>query len=486
MKRIKILLLILFVTTTMCSQTREPAVAGSWYPNNANKLEQMISGFLDDAEIEQTDISPLGLISPHAGFVYSGGVAAHGFSLLAGKHYDTVIILGTSHHYLEGVVTIYNGDFCQTPLGKIPIDKEISEALIKADEKFVFSKQIHKPEHSLETQLPFLQYQLKDFKVVLILTSTNDFKLLDKLAEILTRIANETPKKILFVNSTDMSHFHDYEFANTMDKRTYDLIVEKKWDELQKNVINRKCELCGYYAMYPFLQIMENLGAADPILLKYANSGDATGDTDSDRVVGYCSIVFPQKIEKNIKDETMKEADKKYLLNLARQSIQYYLLKRREMQIDKPENPEFLKERAVFVTLSSSGNLRGCIGHMQARMPLYEAVIDMAVGAAFEDPRFSPVRNEEEMKDIEIEISILSPMERIYDYKKIKLGIDGVWIKKGFRSGVFLPQVATETGWDLDTFLGNLCSHKAGLPYDAYKEKGTEIYIYQVEKFEEE
>ncbi|MDO9576379.1 MAG: AmmeMemoRadiSam system protein B [Candidatus Cloacimonadales bacterium] len=489
MKRLKICILILSITATMCSQTREPAVAGSWYPAKKADLEKLLSGFFDEVDVTQPGISPFGIISPHAGFIYSGPVAAQGYSLLRGKHYDTVIIMGPSHHYLEDVVSIYNGDFAKTPLGEIPIDKEISEELINCDERFVFNKKIHIPEHSLEAQLPFLQYQLEDFKVVLILVSTNDFQLLDKLAAELTKIAENTNKKLLFISSSDMSHFHDYQFARAMDKRTCDLIIQNKWDTLRGNILTGQCELCGYFAMYSFLQIMENLQAENPVLLKYANSGDAIGDTKSDRVVGYCSIVFPEKEKENkkiIEAGTMKDEDKKYLLNLARQSIQYYLQNRREMRIDTPDNPEFLKERAVFVTLSSGENLRGCIGHMQARMPLYQAVIEMAVGAAFEDPRFPPVYDEKELADINIEISILSPMERIYDYKKIRLGSDGVWIKKGFHSGVFLPQVATETGWDLDTFLGNLCAHKAGLPYDAYKDKGTEIYIYQVEKFEEE
>jgi AmmeMemoRadiSam system protein A len=181
----------------------------------------------------------------------------------------------------------------------------------------------------------------------------------------------------------------------------------------------------------------------------------------------------------------MNNAEQKYLLSLARDSIEYYLQNHRELLIEKPTNPEYLKNRAVFVTLNLEGNLRGCIGHMQARVQLYDAIIEMAIGAAFEDPRFPQVASVQELENIDIEISILSPMERIYDYKKIRLGIDGVWIKKGFRSGVFLPQVATETGWDLDTFLGNLCSHKAGLPYNAYKDSKTEIYIYQVEKFKE-
>ncbi|MCK4696259.1 MAG: AmmeMemoRadiSam system protein A, partial [Candidatus Cloacimonetes bacterium] len=126
----------------------------------------------------------------------------------------------------------------------------------------------------------------------------------------------------------------------------------------------------------------------------------------------------------------------------------------------------------------------GCIGHMQARMPMYKAIAEMAVSAAFEDYRFTPVR-EQELENVQIEISVLSPMQRIFDHKKIRMGIDGVWIKKGMRSGVYLPQVATETGWDRKTFLESLCAQKAGLDKDAYLDPDTEIYIYQVEKFSE-
>jgi len=146
---------------------------------------------------------------------------------------------------------------------------------------------------------------------------------------------------------------------------------------------------------------------------------------------------------------------------------------------------ELSKKEGTFVTLHKKGNLRGCIGHMQARIPLYKAVVEMAVSAAFEDPRFMPVKNKKELEGLEIEISVLSPMERIYDHEKIRMGIDGVWIRKGIRSGVYLPQVATETGWSRTEFLESLCSGKAGLTKDAYKDPDTEIYIYQVEKFTE-
>ena len=180
----------------------------------------------------------------------------------------------------------------------------------------------------------------------------------------------------------------------------------------------------------------------------------------------------------------MNESLRSQLLEIARRSIEYNLENKKKLIIKKPENPILLEERAVFVTLQKDGNLSGCIGHMHARIPLYEAVIEMSAAAAFEDPRFQNIERID-LDDIKIEISILSPMEKISDYKKIRMGIDGVWIKQGFRSGVYLPQVAIDTGWDRDTFLQSLCSSKAGLPSDAYKDSNCEIYIYQVEKFSE-
>lgn len=180
----------------------------------------------------------------------------------------------------------------------------------------------------------------------------------------------------------------------------------------------------------------------------------------------------------------MTEKEKNYLLNLARKSIKEYLL-RSEKYIPPEPNFNFVKkERAVFVTLHKDGQLRGCIGHMHAQMPLYLAVAEMAVSAAFQDPRF-PKLQKNELPQIEIEISVLSPMQRIQDYEQIRIGKDGVWVKKGFQSGVYLPQVAEETGWDREQFLESLCAHKAGLPKDAYKDPDIELYIFQVEKFSE-
>lgn len=181
----------------------------------------------------------------------------------------------------------------------------------------------------------------------------------------------------------------------------------------------------------------------------------------------------------------MNETQKQYLLQLARSSILSYLETDTVLLPPKPSDSDLLAERAVFITLTKFGDLRGCIGHMQAREPLYKAVVEMAIAAATEDGRFHRVTSRE-MEQINISISILSPMQKIEDWQDIRLGIDGVWVRRGFRNGVFLPQVATETGWSLETFLQHLCRDKAGLDSFAYKDKEVELYIFQVDIIEEE
>ncbi len=485
MKKTIIILMIIF-KVLLISQTRRPAVSGRWYPSNKKELTKMLNDFFQkiDLDDESESIQPFGIVSPHAGFIYSGQVAAYGYSLLKDKHFDTIILLGTSHHYLENVISVYNGDFYKTPLGNVPVDKELASVIIKKDKKIVFEKAIHEPEHSLEAQVPFLQYLMKDFKIVPILTSTRDFSLLEKTADNLIEIIEKSKKKILVVNSTDMSHYHDYDRACAIDKGTIDLILEKKWDVLKNNILTDNSELCGYYSFYVFQKVMSYFQNGEGVFLKYANSGDAMGDTNSDRVVGYCSVVFPEKGEKKMKDFSLTKDEEKYLLHLARTSIAYYLENRKQYIPPKPESEIMNRDLAVFVTLNKDHNLRGCIGQLMAQGPLYLAVSEMANSAAFNDYRFSPVAKTE-LENIEIEISILTPPERIFDPEKIRMGIDGVWIAKGFNSGVFLPQVATETGWDRKTFLENLCAHKAGLPKDAYLDKDTIVNVFQVYKFRE-
>lgn len=186
----------------------------------------------------------------------------------------------------------------------------------------------------------------------------------------------------------------------------------------------------------------------------------------------------------------LNDEQKKKLLKIARETIETYIKEQRVAEF-KEDDPALLEHCGAFVTLRNAKSkphdgesLRGCIGHIISKEPLYRLVRDMAIASSTEDPRFPPITMNE-LKDIKIEISVLSQPKKIKDVKEIELGIHGVIIQKGFNQGVFLPQVAEETGWKKEEFLSNLCSHKAGLPPNAWKDKDTNIYIFEAEVFEE-
>ena len=485
---ISILVLVIFcIILPLDCRTRKPAVSGRWYPSDPYQLKHDIRGYLAQVELTpaQQNIIPLGIMVPHAGYMFSAPVAAWSYKLLEGRQYDTVILLGSSHHYASGIVSIYDGEDMETPLGNIPVDTELAKKIISSHKDIICDEKVHLSEHSNEAQLPFLQYLLQDFKVVSILTSTNDKRLLAEAAEIIYQTVKESGKKVLFINSTDMSHFHPYVEANRIDDKTIDLILAENWTELERNIIWRECELCGYHSFTIFQQIMQKLDSDKPQLLHYANSGDAHPEYGTEEVVGYGALVFPTKqadlLENN--PDSLSEADKTWLLQLARNSI-IDSLENSNSAIPIPKNPKLTEDRAVFVTLHKNGDLRGCIGHMIARDELYKAVWEMAKSAAFADPRFAPV-SKKELESIIIEISILTPMKKIKSIDEIVMGRDGVMVQQGYHSGVFLPQVARETGWDKVTFLKHLCHSKAMLSPDAYLDPLTDIFIFQVEEFNE-
>jgi len=216
--------------------------------------------------------------------------------------------------------------------------------------------------------------------------------------------------------------------------------------------------------------------------IKYSNSGDTKNYGDTDQVVGYWGIVLSER--QTMKDDfELTEADKKSLLDIARKTIEDNCNHRKKGNLEGENYSSTLKTRCgAFVTLHEKGALRGCIGRLIGNLPLYRMVQEMALSAAVNDYRFVPVETQE-LTDIDIEISVLSPLKRIDDIKEIELGKHGIYIEKGQRSGVFLPQVATETGWDIEAFLGHCSRDKAGLDWDGWKT--AKIYIFTATVFKE-
>ncbi len=447
------------------SSVRNPAVAGTFYPADKIELSKMIDGFLSNAEQKNTEKDLIALIVPHAGYVYSGQVAAYGFKQLANRRFKRVIIIGTSHKTtFEGAV-LTDYDYFETPLGKIKVDKDFNKKLIDSNKQITANNNVHDGEHCLEVELPFLQKTLNGFKIVPILfgstNANNCIMLLNSLSSLID-------KDTLIVASTDLSHYYKYDTANILDKTGLDLIEQNDFQKYFDMIAEGKTEACGSSAVVTTMMIASQLGANRGQILNHANSGDTSGDKT--RVVGYGSIAF-------YKDGfSLSESDKKEMRSLATNTLQQ-ILKGNKIAEYKPVSEGLKQKAGVFVTLYKHSQLRGCIGLIQGSEPLYIGIPKMARAAALEDTRFSPVTYDE-LKDIETEISVLTPLKQVNSYEDIVVGRDGTYIMKDNRSAIFLPQVAPEQGWDRDTMLQHLCL-KAELTIDAWKSKDMKFFTYQ-------
>jgi len=494
-----ILVIILILISNSCnsqnsnktaSTDRQPVVAGSFYPDKPEELKTMLESLFARAEKAKTHDPVLAILAPHAGYIYSGKVAASAYNQIdPNKEYENIFILASSHRTIFKGASIYNiGDYI-TPLGKVKVNQKLATELNEKNDVFVFNPDAHSAEHSLEVQLPFLQYLLKkDFKIVPIVTGTQYLDDCQKIAEALLPYFNE---KNLFIISSDFSHYPSYNNAVQIDKKTCDAILKNSVNALvdeinasgAENIDNLATSLCGWPAVLSLLFITESMPEIKPIHIDYQNSGDET--KDKSRVVGYNAIAFTKKNSRNmseIKFELSKK-EKNELLILARNTIESYLTTGKILEVNDKDLTTAMKENCgAFVTLHKEGVLRGCIGRFSASEPLYRVVQQMAIASATEDHRF-PVVTLDEMKVIEVEISVLTPMKKIDSIEEIELGKHGIYIKKGFYSGTFLPQVASETGWTKEEFLGNCSKNKAGIGWDGWKD--ADIYIYEALVFGE-
>ena len=472
-------------------RVREPAVAGLFYPADEAALRRTVDGLL--ARAAEHPIQRLrGLICPHAGYEFSGPTAAIGYKTLAGRQIDTVIVLGPSHYAFLSQASIPNAQAYRTPLGLVPISEKAAK--LAGLEPFALEPRcrVQRPawwpqgpraatpvaedtaetwEHSVEVQVPFLQRQVGTFKLLPVILGEVD------PAAIAQAIAGVINEKTIVVASSDLSHYYTYDVAKGLDSRCLKAICDMNIDDMKSQ------EACG---KTPILSLMHlaKLKGWKPELLNARNSGDVTGEKD--RVVGYSSVAFYEPVP-----EGLSAAEQKTLLELARRVLVKVAADAGSPSIEvapKDLPAKFLEKKACFVTLTKSGDLRGCIGHLEAREALYQAVMDNARNAAVQDPRFPPVRPDEVAK-IHIEISVLtepkplafsSPQDLL---NKLQPHTDGVILRIGSRRATFLPQVWTQLPDKVD-FLGHL-AQKAGCEASAWRGKDTQVSIYHVECFEE-
>jgi len=483
--------IIFLLTVFLCScsnsyseDVRKPAVAGMFYPGNKEELAGKVDDFL--ANVKKSDIKGrvFAIIVPHAGYEYSGQIAAYSFKQLEGTDFKKIIIISPSHYVSFDGMSVYNKGAFETPLGIIKIDKELADKIMAKDKRFIFYPEAHLKEHAIEVELPFLQkmYKDKDFKIVPITMGNPEADDIRILSDTLYDVMD---KDTLLIISVDLSHYYPYDKAVELDTNSTSAIEHLDAQKMLKDINSHNSEIDAPIAVLGMITLANRYNAKAKII-KYANSGDVAGDKS--RVVGYSSIVvyIPSDLQEKgdmiMKDEYLSKEEKVKLLEIAKLSIIEAVTGKRQFFPNVTE--EKLKENCgAFVTIKENNELRGCIGYIQAVKPLYETVKDVAKSAAVNDYRFNPVA-ENELDKLELEISVLTPLKKIKDINEIEVGKHGLVMKQGFNSGLLLPQVATEYNWDKETFLKETC-RKAGLPQDAWKDKSTEIYTFSAEVFGE-
>ena len=461
---------------------RHPAVAGQFYPAHPDVLQREVESLFSMAA-PQKQGRVRAVISPHAGYIFSGTVAASAFNQLDDKaSYRRVFLIASSHqaHY-NGASVYCDGDFIM-PYGRELVDTEIGEMLTEVyPELFTDNPSPHLNEHSIEVQLPFLHYKLQNsYRIVPIIIGTNSPEICKRLASALKPYLN---KDNLFVISSDFSHYPAYEAAKSVDSATGQAIISNSPQNLlsaldinaHKHIPQLVTSLCGWTSVLTLLYMTENEPAFCYNEICYKNSGDAKEEGSRNQVVGYWAISVTEKQEETERF-TLSDAEKQVLLKEARDSIGRLFRKADTPPAAIESYPQALRTRCVaFVSIHNQGELRGCYGHMEEDKPLLQNVREMAQWAAARDSRFRPV-TPEELNEVDIEISVLSPLRKIRNITEIEMGVHGIFIRKGMNRGVFLPQVATETGWSKESFLGHCARDKAGIGWNGWKEAEISVF----------
>ena len=530
MKKITCLLLSLWTVIIMAALfsknseardsggVREAVFAGSWYEGSREGLASQVDRFLTGVPEGIKLPGPVrGIVSPHAGYVYSGQTAAFAYRLLQGSGVNRVIVLAPSHRMPFHGASIAAVDYYETPLGRIPLARQICDKL--TGHALIQSiPGAHSDEHSLEIQLPFLQQVLGEFRLVPLVIGNLSAGECAGLADALRPFMDE---KTVVVASSDFTHYGEgfgyvpfkdpvKENLKKLDYGAFDRITALDPQGFLEYVEETGATICGRLPIAVLLH-MFNKKHYEAKLLEYETSGNLTGDYS--HTVSYGAIAIyssnggrqaknssrqekgnEKSAEKDQKgkagsemsaDRPLNLEEQAFLLELARQTLQAHLSGEKIPAPKKKNLPStVLNPMGAFVTLKSNGMLRGCIGYVEARKSLYETVIDNAINAGTRDPRFDPM-TADELEKVKIEISAMSPLKKIDDISEIQVGKHGLIIRKGYHSGLLLPQVATEYNWDRDTFLQQTCL-KAGLKKDAWKSDNADIYIFSAQVFHEE
>jgi MEMO1 family protein len=472
------------------STDRQPVAAGRFYPGNKDSLLKELATLFKDCKKTEQNATVRAIICPHAGYIYSGKIAAASFSAIPQNSvFKNIFIIGSSHVMSFNGASVYSsGDFI-TPLGKIKVNTELANELIKRNKVFEFPKTAHIQEHSIEVQLPFIQYYFKETPLIVpIIIGTDNETKINQIAEALRPWFTS---KNLFLISSDFSHYPSYKDAINIDRLTAlgitsgdpETFLKVLLTNSEKQIGGLVTSMCGWTSGLTLLYLVEgnNKPKLKFNLIDYCNSGDYNNG-DKTQVVGYHAIELTEELPKKIKTQNSESTfsftpeEKTQLFEIAKNAIKSRLNLSKKIDYYETLSEKLKTPMGAFVTLKINGILRGCIGRFISEEPLFKVVEESALSSAFEDPRFSPL-TKEEFRKTEMEITVLGPLKPIHNINEIVLGKHGIYIKKGIWSGTMLPQVAIENGWSVQEFLGYTSRDKAGIGWDGWKD--ADLYIYE-------
>ena len=496
------LLCLICIAASAAGDVRQPAMAGSFYPDDPDEVRAMVEEMVDRARSDVGGPPARAIVVPHAGYVFSGPTAATAFARLPTEGVQRVILLGPSHHFSfsGGALPGSQTTAFETPLGTVALDLQALEILRRAAH-FGGPANAHGPEHSLEVELPFLQVVVPDAKLVPVVVGANtDLQTCREMAETIAALLDD---HTVVVASSDFTHhgarygWTPYDGPDLPDtllsvaRSTADRLIERDTRGFLKQIEISGDTVCGVRPVGVLAALLEGAFDGAGTILELTTSGHVAGNFDLS--VTYLAAEFhgawrefrePATIEYG----ELSSIDGQLLVEFAREVLTTHLTHDAGVAdwfAEYGKTKGLLMPAGAFVTINNTGRrartegrLRACMGVMGSEQPLVDAVVQAALMAA-RDPRFPPLRIEE-LEEVEIEVSVLSPMSGVRSPRFIRVGEHGVVLAKDGRRAVFLPQVATEQDWTRDEMLDHL-SLKAGLPRTAWQHGATfEVFTAQV------
>jgi AmmeMemoRadiSam system protein B/AmmeMemoRadiSam system protein A len=432
---------------------RKPVVAGQFYPDSAAELRAMVRSFIDE-KAEKEDA--VGLVVPHAGYIYSGAVTGAVISRV--KFKDTFIILGPNHTGRGKPLSIMAEGTWKTPLGEVQIDTELAAKVVSLSAYLKPDTEAHIFEHSIEVQLPFLQYFKPDVKIVPIILAYGNIEIYAEVGRNIAQALRELNREAVILASSDMNHYEPQGISQKKDRQAIEAILELNPEKLVKTIEEKDISMCGYAPAAVMLTAARELGATKAELVKYQTSGDVSGDFNA--VVGYAGIIVKRLSP---------------LVKLAKDALETYIRDRKVLQ-PKELTSEMKEKAGVFVCIKKEGELRGCIGTFEpSQNNVANEIIANAISTATHDPRFEPV-DASELKDLEYTVDVLTKPEPVSGPEELDPKKYGVIVEAGFRRGLLLPDLE---GVDTTDYQIAICRQKAGIdPGEAVK-----LYRFEVKRF---